>query len=54
VDTTVTLTINGERHSLRVPAHEMLAETLRERLALTGTKIGCDLGICGACTGATS
>jgi carbon-monoxide dehydrogenase small subunit len=47
---TVTVTVNGERHSVQVPAHEMLVETLRGRLALTGTKIGCDVGICGSCT----
>ena len=46
----MTLTINGERHRVQVPAHEMLATTLRERLGLTGTKTGCDLGICGSCT----
>jgi carbon-monoxide dehydrogenase small subunit len=50
VDMTVTLTVNGERHTLHVPAHEMLVETLRERLGLTGTKIGCEVGICGSCT----
>lgn len=48
--TTVALTINGETHTVRIPAHEMLVQTLRERMALTGTKIGCDIGICGACT----
>jgi carbon-monoxide dehydrogenase small subunit len=47
---TVTLTINGEHQTVQVPAHEMLVQTLRERLGLTGTKVGCDVGICGSCT----
>ena len=46
----ITLTLNGERVQLACPAHETLLETLRERLNLTGTKHGCELGECGACT----
>jgi len=50
VDTTVTLIVNGETRRLPVEPHEALAETLRLRLGLTGTKVGCDVGVCGACT----
>jgi len=45
----VTLNINGEPHTLLCPPHETLLETLRERLNLTGTKHGCELGECSAC-----
>jgi len=46
----VTLNVNGVNYLLRVNDHETLAWTLREQLGLTGTKIGCDMGQCGACT----
>jgi xanthine dehydrogenase YagT iron-sulfur-binding subunit len=46
----VRLTVNGREHELAIPAGERLATTLRERLELTGTKIGCARGECGACT----
>lgn len=45
----VTLDVNGETHTLLCPPHETLLETLRERLNLTGTKHGCELGECSAC-----
>jgi xanthine dehydrogenase YagT iron-sulfur-binding subunit len=48
--TQVTLLINGRRHQLLVEPRWSLAYVLRERLGLTGTKIGCDRGECGACT----
>jgi carbon-monoxide dehydrogenase small subunit len=46
----LSLSVNGERHEVLVPVHETLLEVLRERLGLTGTKHGCELGECGTCT----
>jgi len=46
----VTLTVNGRRRLLEVADNETLAATLRDRLGLTGTKIGCNQAECGACT----
>jgi carbon-monoxide dehydrogenase small subunit len=42
--------VNGERHHLEVHPWERLADVLRNRLGLTGTKVGCGEGECGACT----
>ena len=47
---TVDLRINGGRYELDVEVGRSLAETLREELGLTGTKIACNEGHCGACT----
>jgi aerobic-type carbon monoxide dehydrogenase small subunit (CoxS/CutS family) len=44
------LAVNGRRHELRIEPRETLAEVLRDRLALTGTKVSCDAQVCGACT----
>jgi aerobic-type carbon monoxide dehydrogenase small subunit (CoxS/CutS family) len=44
------LTVNGDRYDLEAPALRTLAEALREDLGLTGTKIACGEGHCGACT----
>jgi aerobic-type carbon monoxide dehydrogenase small subunit (CoxS/CutS family) len=44
------LTVNGARHELVVEPRETLADVLRDRLALTGTKVSCDAQVCGACT----
>src|SRR5256885_2667535 len=44
------LEVNGERRRLAVEPRETLAGVLRDQLGLTGTKIGCDRGACGACT----
>ena len=46
----LTLRINGRDELLSVPHHWTLLEVLREDLALTGTKHGCELGECGTCT----
>ena len=48
--TLIALTINGERKELRVWPIETLADTLRDRLGLTGTRIMCNEGECGSCT----
>jgi xanthine dehydrogenase YagT iron-sulfur-binding subunit len=47
---TLTTSVNGASRELRVAVRETLLDVLRERLALTGTKKGCDQGACGACT----
>ena len=47
---TVALRVNGSRHTLEVGVNETLLEVLRERLDLTGAKVGCNQGECGACT----
>ena len=46
----IELEINGKRHPLRVEPRVSLLDVLRERIGLTGTKKGCDMGQCGACT----
>ncbi len=46
----VTLTLNGAKKTGVFPARTTLAEALRDSWGLTGTKVGCDRGACGACT----
>jgi xanthine dehydrogenase YagT iron-sulfur-binding subunit len=46
----VSLTVNGRVRTMRIEPRTTLLEALREELALTGTKKGCDRGECGACT----
>lgn len=46
----ISCTINGRKRELEINAGETLLEVLRERLHLTGTKQGCGVGECGACT----
>jgi carbon-monoxide dehydrogenase small subunit len=44
------LRVNGEQYVVDVPPERVLLDTLRENLGLTGTKEGCRIGVCGACT----
>jgi aerobic carbon-monoxide dehydrogenase small subunit len=46
----IKLTVNGVAHEAEVEARTLLVDFLRDDLDLTGTKIGCDTSICGACT----
>ncbi|MDO8877650.1 MAG: (2Fe-2S)-binding protein [Pseudolabrys sp.] len=46
----LTLTINGSDHAINVEARRTLADAIREDCGQTGTHIGCEHGICGACT----
>jgi carbon-monoxide dehydrogenase small subunit len=46
----ITVTVNGERRESDVPPRLLLVHWLREELALTGTHIGCETSVCGACT----
>lgn len=46
----VTLNVNGQERRVDILPHETLAMTLRYKLGLTGTKLGCDRAECGACT----
>ena len=45
----VTLTVNGKQHTVEVENRTLLVELLREKLAMTGTHVGCDTSQCGAC-----
>ncbi len=46
----ITLTVNGRRHAITVDARRTLADVIREECGQTGTHIGCEHGVCGACT----
>jgi aerobic-type carbon monoxide dehydrogenase small subunit (CoxS/CutS family) len=46
----VELAVNGQRHRVEAPVGRSLADTLRDEIGLTGTKIACNEGHCGACT----
>ena len=46
----VAITVNGTRHEVAVEARRTLADVLRHDLGYTGTHLGCEHGICGACT----
>ena len=46
----VSLTVNGESHEVLIESRRTLADVLREDMGLTGTKLGCEHGVCGACT----
>ena len=47
---TVRFTLNGEKREVRVPADRLLADMLRDECGATGTKVGCGIGVCGACS----
>jgi len=46
----VNLSINGDTYQIAVRPNEFLADVLRSKLDLTGTKTACDMGVCGSCT----
>jgi carbon-monoxide dehydrogenase small subunit len=46
----ISLTVNGEEHELAVDPERLLVHALRDDLGYTGTKIGCETSLCGACT----
>ena len=50
MDQHVSFKVNGTEHELDVPARRLLVDCLRYDLGLTGTKEGCSVGVCGACT----
>ncbi|MCP4661633.1 MAG: (2Fe-2S)-binding protein [bacterium] len=47
---TISMTVNGERYERQVEARLLLSDFLRHELGLTGTHVGCEHGVCGACT----
>jgi aerobic-type carbon monoxide dehydrogenase small subunit (CoxS/CutS family) len=47
---TITLTVNGTSYTRTVPVRKLLSDFIREDLGLTGTHVGCEHGVCGACT----
>ena len=47
---TITVVVNGQRCTKRTPVRKTLADFIREDLGLTGTHLGCEHGVCGACT----
>ena len=46
----VRLSVNGTAHDVSVPARRLLSDALRHDVGLTGTHVGCEHGVCGACT----
>jgi carbon-monoxide dehydrogenase small subunit len=46
----ITLTVNGRAHAVTVDARRTLADVIREECGQTGTHLGCEHGVCGACT----
>ena len=50
MDQTIRLHINGLHYDMTVPTQRLLVDCLRYDVGLTGTKLGCGVGVCGACT----
>src|SRR4028119_451273 len=50
IERTVRLTVNGVPREATVPVRRLLSDALRHDLGLTGTHVGCEHGVCGACT----
>jgi carbon-monoxide dehydrogenase small subunit len=48
--TAVAFTVNGTEHAMEIEPRRTLADALRDQLGLTGTHLGCEHGVCGACT----
>jgi carbon-monoxide dehydrogenase small subunit len=46
----IALSVNGVTHEVALPARRLLSDALRHDLGLTGTHVGCEHGVCGACT----
>ncbi len=46
----IVLTVNGEEHEIGIEPNRLLLQALREDIGLTGTKEGCSIGVCGACS----
>jgi carbon-monoxide dehydrogenase small subunit len=46
----VTLKVNGEEHEVEIESNRLLLQVLRDQLGFTGTKEGCGIGVCGACS----
>ena len=46
----VTLVVNGVPHAVTIPARRLLSDAIRHDVGLTGTHVGCEHGVCGACT----
>lgn len=47
---TVSLKVNGARYTAQIPVRTLLCDFLRHQIGLTGTHVGCEQGVCGACT----
>ncbi|WP_395065377.1 (2Fe-2S)-binding protein [Paraburkholderia silvatlantica] len=48
--TSIDVVVNGQEHKVEIPSRRLLSDLIRDDLHLTGTKRGCETGVCGACT----